>query len=201
LRGQEAESCDVLSVGISGSDALPLVTISGQAGSGTSTLVEGLCDAKGWEYLNGGMIFRSEAERRGMKLSAFAELCREDLEVDKRLDEELKRHMLKQDGPQVVESRLAGWWAYQLELPVKRVWLEVSIEERSRRVVQREGGDLEFRKQEILARESEDLHRFQELYQLDPADKTPYTDIVDADELSAEEVLSAVLKIIEEVSD
>ena len=60
---------------------------------------------------------------------------------------------------------------------------------------------MEFRKQEILARESKDLHRFQELYQLDPADKTPYTDIVDADELSAEEVLSLVLEIIEEVSD
>ena len=38
-------------------------------------------------------------------------------------------------------------------------------------------------------------------YQLDPADMTPYTDIVDADELSAEEVLSLVLEIIEGVSD
>lgn len=180
---------------------MTLLTISGQAGSGTSTLVEGLCDAKGWEYLNGGMIFRSEAQRRGMELSAFAELCRDDLEVDKKLDEELKRHMLKQDGPQVVESRLAGWWAYQLEIPAKRVWLEVSLEERSRRVVQREGGEMDIRRQEILARESKDLYRFQELYQLDPADRTPYTDIVDADSLSAEDVLSAVLEIIEEVSD
>ncbi len=194
-------SCDVLSVGISGSDALPQVTISGLAGSGTSTLVEGLCNAKGWEYLNGGIVFRSEAERRGMELSAFAQLCRSDLEVDKRLDEELQRHMLKADGPQIVESRLAGWWAYQLELPAKRIWLEVSLEERTRRVVQREGGDLEFRKQEIIHRENEDLHRFHELYRLNPADMTPYTDIVEADELSAEEVLSIVLEIIEGVSD
>lgn len=179
---------------------LTLITISGQAGSGTSTLVEGLCKTLGWNYLNGGMIFRSEAKRRGMELGEFAELCRDDLEVDRNLDEELKKHMLQDDGPEIVESRLAGWWAYQLNIPAKRVWLEVSLEERSRRVVKREGGSLDLRKQEILEREERDLHRFQELYQLNPSDQAPYTDIVNADSLSAEEVLVAVLGIIEGAS-
>ena len=147
--------------------------------------------------MNGGIIFRKEAEIRHMDLASFAELCKRDLSVDKGLDEVLKAFILDEEGPEVVESRLAGWWSHQLEMRGVRLWLEVSLEERARRVVEREGGALAQRAQEIEAREQLDLQRFKELYDLDPADSTPYTNILNTDTMGIEEVLAAVCNIID----
>ena len=52
------------------------VTISGHPGSGTSTLVSLLCEAKGWSSLNGGELFRQEAQRRNTRLADFGQLCK-----------------------------------------------------------------------------------------------------------------------------
>ena len=110
------------------------ITISGHPGSGTSTLVKLLSESKGWNSLNGGELFRQEAKRRNMTLADFGELCKNDLDVDRELDALLKQEMLRNDeqAPAIVESRLAGWWAYQLELEIPRIWLDVDeIDERS----------------------------------------------------------------------
>ena len=119
------------------------VTVSGHPGSGTSTLVRGLMDRFGWTSLNGGDVFREEAKRRGMSLGDFGELCKNELDVDRSLDELLRQRMQGPDAANIVESRLAGWWAYRLELPCLRIWLDVSDEERARRVSEREGLALE----------------------------------------------------------
>ena len=185
------------SVGINGSDPLLKITVSGKAGSGTSTLVEGLCERNGWSFMNGGIIFRTEAEKRQMDLASFGELCKQDLSVDRGLDQALKGFILDEEGPEVVESRLAGWWSHQLKMDGIRLWLEVSLEERARRVVAREGGSIELKILEIEAREHLDLQRFMELYNLDPSDPTPYTNILNTDTMSIEEVLAAVCNIID----
>jgi len=176
---------------------LSRITVSGKAGSGTSTLVKGLCEHYGWSFMNGGIIFRNEAEQREMDLVSFGELCKQDLSVDRVLDEKLKSFISDENGPEVVESRLAGWWSHQLNMRGIRLWLEVSLEERARRVVDREGGSLEQRIGEIEAREELDLQRFMELYNLDPSDPTPYTNILNTDTMSIEEVLAEVCNIIE----
>lgn len=175
-----------------------MITVSGQAGSGTSTLVAGLCKAYSWDYLNGGMVFRSHAKARSMGLAEFSELCKQDLSVDRALDEELRLHMNKESGPQIVESRLAGWWAFKEEIECVRLWLEVSVDERARRVITREAGKHLQRKQEILAREQTDLSRFEKLYGLNPSDSTPYTHVLDATALNQEEVLAVVQSYLEE---
>jgi len=178
-----------------------MITVSGQAGSGTSTLVAGLCQAYSWDFLNGGMVFRSHAKARSMGLAEFSELCKQDLSVDRALDEELRMHMNKESGPQVVESRLAGWWAFKEEIKCVRLWLEVSVDERARRVITREGGEHLQRKQEILAREQSDLSRFEELYGLNPSASTPYTHVLDATALNQEEVLAVVQSYLKEAKE
>ena len=71
------------------------ITISGHPGSGTSTLVEGICRVKNWTSLNGGQIFRTEAKNRGISLSEFGDLCKKDSSVDESLDEILKNSIDK----------------------------------------------------------------------------------------------------------
>jgi cytidylate kinase len=109
--------------------------------------------------------------------------------------------MNKESGPQIVESRLAGWWAFKEEIECLRLWLEVSVDERARRVIAREAGEHLQRKQEILAREQSDLSRFEELYGLNPSASTPYTHVLDATALNQEEVLAVVQSYLKEAKE
>ena len=74
-------------------------TISGPPGSGTSTLVEGIRKNRNWTSLNGGEVFRLQAKERGLTVEEFSELCREDLDVDRLLDEQLKLSQLVAECP------------------------------------------------------------------------------------------------------
>jgi CMP/dCMP kinase len=174
------------------------ITISGHPGSGTSTLVSAICDAKGWSSLNGGDIFRQEAKNRNVSLSEFGKICAEDESVDRSLDDILKLRMSDSEGPEVMESRLCGWWAHLLELDCIRLWLNVSESVRASRVVDREGISIDLAMSNNSKRSRVDLARFQEMYGLDPEDSTPYTHVIDASGLTREEVLEAALKILEE---
>ena len=174
------------------------VTVSGHPGSGTSTLVRGLMDRFGWTSLNGGDVFREEAKRRGMSLGDFGELCKNELDVDRSLDELLRQRMQGPDAANIVESRLAGWWAYRLELPCLRIWLDVSDEERARRVSEREGLTLENALEANRARAAVDGERFLLLYDLVPEDPEPYTHVLDATTLNASQILEHVVALLEE---
>ena len=174
------------------------VTVSGHPGSGTSTLVRGLMDRFGWTSLNGGDVFREEAKRRGMSLGDFGELCKNELDVDRSLDELLRQRMQGADAANIVESRLAGWWAHRLELPCLRIWLDVSDEERARRVAEREGLAFEDALEANRARAAVDGERFMLLYDLVPEDPEPYTHVLNATTLNASQILDHVVALLEE---
>ena len=174
------------------------ITVSGHPGSGTSTLVRGLIQHFGWTALNGGDVFRNEAARREMSLQEFGELCKQDLEVDRALDKLLQEKMLEESAD-IVESRLAGWWAYRLEIPCVRLWLEVDEQERAKRVSHREGTSIEQALEENRKRSAVDAERFMELYQLLPEQREPYTSLLDATNLGSEEVLAATLSLLEDL--
>ena len=82
---------------MNGGETLVKITISGHPGSGTSTLVDAICEIKSWSSLNGGEIFRMEAKNRGLSLSEFGDLCANDFSVDKSLDE-INRKMVSVGG-------------------------------------------------------------------------------------------------------
>ncbi len=193
--------CDVKFVLRSGGAELVRVTVSGHPGSGTSTLVTNLCGKLNWSNVNGGDIFREEAARRGVTLEDFSELCLSNKEVDRELDAELKRRMLLDGGPEVVESRLAGWWAYKLELSCARVWIDVSEEERAKRVVNREGGTIDGQRSKIIQRMDADSERYSALYGINLDSLEPYDCIIEGDNLSPESVLSVVLTHLEELDE
>ena len=186
---------------MNGRETMARITISGHPGSGTSTLVSLLRENKNWTSLNGGELFRQEAKRRNMSLSDFGQLCKDDLNVDRELDALLKEQMLRSDeeAPSIVESRLAGWWAYQLDLDIPRIWLEVDELERAQRVQSREGGEIADILEASKKRASVDAERFLELYQLLPEQEEPYTHRIDATSLNPQEVLALVLNIVEEM--
>ena len=186
-------------VSTNGCDAMVKLTVSGHPGSGTSTLVKALMNRYGWTSLSGGDVFREEAKRRDMSLGAFGELCKNEPEVDRSLDELLKQRMQGLDSADIVESRLAGWWAHRLGLPCLRVWLDVSDEERARRVAGREGLSPQDALQANQRRAEVDGERFRLLYDLVPEDPEPYTHVIEATSLNASQILEHVVALLEAI--
>ena len=79
-----------------------------------------------------------------------------------------------------------------------RLWLHSSEEVRAQRVVVREGISLEQAISDNKKRTNVDKVRFLEMYGINPEDKDAYTHIIDASDMNAEQVLSEVLKILED---
>ena len=175
------------------------ITVSGLPGSGTSTLVRGICEALGWSALNGGDVFREEAASRGLAVADFSQLCKSDPAVDRELDSRLVEAMEDVNGPEIVESRLAGWWAYRNHIDCLRIWVEVELDERLDRVTMREGDDVR-RREESLLREDADRQRYTELYGIDILSMEPYDLVIDGTEPSATDVLQVVLTAMGDAS-
>ena len=177
---------------MSGGSPLLRVTISGPPGSGTSTLVSKLEDSLGWCSINGGDIFREEAKNRGISVEQLSSEAIGDLEVDRNLDSLLRERMSSREAPEIVESRLSGWWAHNLGLDCLRVWIAVSNEERARRIQKREGGDFGDCLARSQSRQQDDKDRYMLLYGIDLDDLKPYNLVIDADEKDEDEVFSIV---------
>ena len=79
-----------------------------------------------------------------------------------------------------------------MEVNCLKVWVNVSPEECARRIQNREGGVYE--DQLILSqqRQIDDKERYRILYDIDLDDMSPYSLIIDADNIGADEVFSIV---------
>ena len=168
------------------------VTISGPPGSGTSTLVSRIASSRGWSSLNGGDVFREEARARGLTVEQLSSDAKEDLDVDRSLDSLLQQRMASHDSPEIIESRLSGWWAHKNSLNCLRVWINVSEQERAKRIQKREGGDFGDCLRKSQNRQRDDMERYSTLYGINLDDMSPYNLVVDADEKDEMEVFQAV---------
>ena len=173
------------------------VTISGPPGSGTSTLVAKIADSRGWESMNGGDVFREEARSRGLSVEELSAEAKEDTDVDRNLDELLQKRMSSPESPEIVESRLSGWWAHKNDLECLRVWVSVSDKERARRIQKREGGELSDCLRRSQQRQEDDMARYSSLYGIDLDDMSPYHLVIDADSKDESEVFDEVDAILD----
>jgi len=127
------------------------ITISGTPGSGKSTVAKLLEKKLGIRYVYSGMIFRQLAEEHNMTLEEFGKFCEKNSEIDKKLDER-QLEILKK-GDVILEGRLSGWLAHLNNIPAFKVAIDTDLETRARRIVKREKGSIQKRKDETLKRE------------------------------------------------
>ncbi len=168
------------------------ITISGNPGSGKSTVAELLGDRLGIKYIYSGMIFREEAKKYNMTLEEFGIYCEENSEVDKELDNR-QLEILKK-GDIILEGRLAGWIAYRNKIPAFKVALNTDLEIRAKRIVNREQGNIEKRKKEILERERSEATRYKKHYNIDLNDASIYDVVIDSGDKTPEEIVEIIVK-------
>ncbi|HYI62820.1 MAG TPA: cytidylate kinase family protein [Acidimicrobiales bacterium] len=170
---------------------MPLVTISGLPGAGTSTLARAVAAALGLAHVDGGQVFRALAAERDQDVHAFGAEAESDPSIDVELDTRLARRGA--EGDVVLESRLAGWIATHEGLPALRVWVECAEGERARRVAAREGSTPDVTAAQNRRREVSEARRYRDYYGIDLADRSPYDLVLDSTATPVEDLLAAVL--------
>ena len=179
------------------------ITISGRIASGASTLATHLAHILGWEFLNGGEIFRQFTAEKGLNI--IHSNTRPD-QFDLEYEEKIKK-LLKEKSHQVVQSHLAGFDAQGIEGTFKILVVcedalgEDKIEIRIDRLVNRDAKKVEDAKLEIVERERQNLEKWRRLYAENDAkwvywDKKYYDLIVNTYSLNAQESTQTVLDAI-----
>ena len=170
------------------------ITISGLPGTGKTTVAKLLENRLGLKYVYSGEIFRRIAKKYKMSLEEFGAYCENHCEVDEELDA-FQLEILRK-GNVIVEGRIAGWLASRHEIPAVKVLLDAPLDVRAKRIVKREKGDFEKRKQEILNRERSEATRYKRYYHIDVSDRSIYDVIVDTQDKSPEKIAEIILRFL-----
>lgn len=153
-------------------DRHALITISGPPASGATTVASAVADALGYDYVNGGEMFRELANERGLTLNQLIAEAQSNDTLDRSLDARIRRiidqHAFETTGL-VIESRLAGWVAG--EDADFKVWLDAPIETRVARTDEREEDESEMR-----VRQESEANRYEAYYDID-VENTKFYDL------------------------
>lgn len=169
-----------------------LITISGEPGSGKTTVARLLSKRLGLPHVYAGDLYRQEAKRRGLSLGEFNRLCERDHSIDRNLDAAMAERA--REGNVVLEGRLAGFLAAQAGLDSLKVWLTASDEVRARRVAQRENGEWREVLRSNLLRHDSDARRYQDIYGFDLADVSVYDVVLSTDDQTPETLVDRLVE-------
>jgi cytidylate kinase len=126
-----------------------------------------------------------------MTLAEFNTLAQADPAVDRALDS--RQLELLRGGGVILEGRLSGWLAHHHGIPAFKVWVVCAEEERARRLVERDGGDLPSQLRAIRDRAGRETERYRRYYGADLEDLSIYDLVLDSTRTPPEELRDRVL--------
>ena len=166
------------------------IAISGRSGCGNTTISKMVAEKLDLRFIN--FTFRTLAEERGLNLNEVLKLAAKDdswdIETDKR-QVELARNNAENGGC-VLGSRLAIWMLKEADL---KIYLEATPETRAKRIVKREGGDLEEIAAFTAERDRQDHARYLRIYNIDTDDYSFVDLIIDTDNLTPEQIVETII--------
>jgi cytidylate kinase len=180
-----------------------VICVSGMAGSGKSTLGKRLARKYGLKYLSGGNALKSLAVEAGHKPGGsdwweteegkkFLQQRARNLGFDKRVDEKLLEWAEK--GDVVLDSWTMPW----LLKGGFKIWLEVSPEERAKRIARRDRLSPEEALESLKKRDAETGEIYARLYGFKLGeDFSPFNLVLDTNDLEAREVFRVICMVLD----
>ena len=175
-----------------------LVTVSGPAGGGKSTLAAALAEALDNEHVSGGDIFRSVADERGLSPVELNKLAEEEAAIDYDLDRR-QYELARGRDDLVLESRLAGWLAG--DAADIRVWLTAPLTVRLDRIAAREGKPRAAVRDETRRRAESEARRYYSYYDIDIDDLSIYDLVVNTARWGPDAATTVVRTAVESYTD
>ena len=171
-----------------------LITVSGQLGSGKSTVVNLLAQKLGWATYSTGQAQRKIAEKMGISTLELNRLAVSDKTIDEQIDAVFKNPPWR-DNPCVVDSRLAFHF-----LPKSfKVCLKVSPNEAAKRVFFANRSNEKYKSidealQYLNQRRKLEQEHFLKNYQLDIESDDLFDLIIDTSNLSPEQICQIIIE-------
>ena len=177
-----------------------IITVSGDAGTGTTTLAKHLSTALNIPYSHAGAIFRQLAEQKKISLLELIKSTAHDLSLDQYVESELLK-LMHSHTDLIVEGRLTSYQAWKHHITSFRILLTASPHIQAQRISQREGTDYKQTLIDVQYRDRQDWLRYQNLYGISIDQQNTWnTLIVNTDNLSINETFQTCLQAIKAVS-
>lgn len=170
------------------------ISITGDLGSGKSTVCNLIKEKYGYTVYSTGVIQRSLAEKYGMTTLQFNKYMESHPEVDEEIDTALTQ-IGKQNNNIILDSRLA--WHF---VPDSfKVYLTVEIDTAADRIMEAQRGCVESysshedAKVKILQRKASENHRYFTKYGVDCSNLSNYDIVIDTTHASPAEIADSII--------
>lgn len=165
------------------------IVVSGDVGTGTTTLAKGLAKKLGWKYLAAGDVFRDYAKKK--KIQLWNKEAVPD-QFERKVDREMVEKLISENG-YVLDGHYTGWFARNLAY-VFRILLTCERKIATDRMLARDHTHKE-NVEDIEKRRSGLYAKFKKLYSTDNYEDPKYFHlIIDTASQNAAETLSMALK-------
>ena len=172
-----------------------IITVSGLAGSGTTTASKILSRKLDIPYISAGDIFRQMAAEQDMDILEFSKFAEENEDIDILIDKR-QSEIAKEKENLIIEGRLS---AYFVEADLK-IWFIAPLDTRTKRICKRENKPYEIVKKEIVKRSKSEAKRYREIHSIDVENMEVYDIIINTGSFHAESVADIILKVVEVIS-
>ncbi len=175
-----------------------IITVSGNPGSGKSSVSRLLAKKLGFRHYSVGDLMRTLAKRRGISLLDISRKAEKDRSIDIELDK-MQTDLGKKQDNFIIDSRLG----FHFISHSVKVFLEVRDEVAAERIFkdlkrdERENTSLEKTLENIKRRKKSERLRYRRYYSLDCYNKKQYDLILDTTHLSIEQVVEKILEFLE----
>lgn len=170
------------------------ITITGDIGSGKSTVCNILKDRLNYDLITGGSVFRKIADEEGISVLDVNKKAENNTKIDDKVDCYLKT--LNERDFIIVDSRLA-WFFIKDSL---KIYLYVTKEEATKRIAKSnrttEGDILNHSVlyKNISKRQDAETERFKRLYGLDIRDLSNYDLVIDTTKITPYDVVNIIME-------
>ena len=170
-----------------------IITISGKAGSGKSTVAKEVAKELGLKHYSVGDLMRKLAKEKKMPLNELSRLAEKDKSIDMELDK--KTVELRAADNFVIDGRLTAYFLPYADL---KIFLDCDAGVRAERILKDKRDDEKSKSlkellEKIRQREKSERKRYSRLYKIDYHDKTLYNLMINTTNLSIREVVDEIM--------
>lgn len=173
------------------------ISITGDLGSGKSTVAKEICRILGLNYLSTGLIQRRLGQEKGMDTLEFNKFANNNKEVDEYIDQQLKDVNDKTES-YVLDARL-GWHFVNKSFKIYAMAIDEVAATRvlmdGKRVGEPNSGDLQTKIKQQKERRKIENDRFEKIYGVKPSIFKDFDAIIDTSTATIEEVTNLLIEL------
>jgi predicted cytidylate kinase len=175
------------------------ISITGDLGSGKSTVAKEICRILNFKYLSTGLIQRELGQQRGMNTLEFNKFTDDNKDIDDYIDQKLK-DVNNQEEPFVLDSRL-GWHFVKKSFKVYLMAIDEVAASRvigdEKRIGEPSAIDIQQKIKDQRERRKSENDRFEKNYGVKPSIFSDFDAVIDTSSATVSEVTNLILSLFE----